>query len=544
MATTRPSVAEDAALLTSPTSTAPPGQAASVQPETGIKDVLVLGPGVSLAFKGDSLVIKDKTLTKKQRSRICGIPVGASPSEYVVPFYNVLWAELLGNAVFIDIATVSKKHTRPLKLTFAIHDISEAAINPWIEELLNRAYGGAQRRKRAKVLVNPHAGPGGAVKIWDNEVKPIFDAARMALDVAHTTFSGEAVGLCQALNVDDYDVVIPCSGDGLPHEVFNGLGKRPDARRALQHLAVAHIPCGSGNGMSCNLNGTPNPSLAALAIVKGVRTPMDLVSLSQGDNRILSFLSQSLGIIAEADLGTENMRWMGAARFDVGVVQRIFAKKTYPCEVSIKVEISNKDEIKSHYKKEQESVGYTMRKEATSSGRAESTEDDSMSTSAEGGDGLPPLKYGTIRDKVPSDWETTTLENLGNFYCGNMAWMAPNANFFSAACANDGLMDLVTNDGNISPLKYLDLMTSVESGQFFDKPATSYKKVVAYRITPRSKEGYISVDGERVPFEPFQAEVHQGLATVLSKNGKYEGPGPMGWEKADVAAKDTAATAS
>ncbi|KAK7992836.1 hypothetical protein PG988_001630 [Apiospora saccharicola] len=522
MATTRPSASEDTALLATSTSNAPPGQAGSALPEAGIKDVLALGPGVSLAFKGDSLVIKDKTLTRRQRSKICGIPIGASPSEYVVPLYNVLWAELLGNAIFVDIATVSKKTTHPLKLTFATHDVSEAAITPWIEELLNRAYGGAQRRKRAKVLVNPHAGPGGAVKIWENE----------------------AVGLCQELNIDDYDIVIPCSGDGLPHEVFNGLGKRPDARRALQQIAVAHIPCGSGNGMSCNLNGTFIPSLSALAIVKGVRTPIDLVSLSQGDNRILSFLSQSLGIIAEADLGTENMRWMGAARFDVGVVQRIFAKKTYPCEISVKVEMSSKDEIKSHYKKEQEIVDHMVRKEAMSSGRAGSTEDDSMSTSAESGDGLPPLKYGTIKDKVPSDWETVTLENLGNFYCGNMAWMAPNANFFSAACANDGLMDLVTNDGNISPLKYLDLMTSVESGQFFDKPATSYKKVVAYRITPRSKEGYISVDGERVPFEPFQAEVHQGLATVISKNGKYEAPGPTGWENADAAAKDAAAAAS
>lgn len=339
----------------------------------------------------------------------------------MVPFYNILWAELLGNAIFVDIATVSKKHTRPLKLTFAIHDVSEAAITTWIEELLNRAYGGAQRRKRAKVLVNPHAGPGGAVKIWDNEVKPIFDSARMALDITHTTFSGEAVGLCQELNIDDYDTIILCSGDGLPHEAFNGLGKRPDARRALQQLAVAHIPCGSGNGMSCNLNGTFNPSLAALAIVKGVRTPMDLVSLSQGDNRILSFLSQSLGIIAEADLGTENMRWMGAARFDVGIVQRIFAKKTYPCEISVKVEMATKDEIKSHYKKEHENVNYTVRKEAISNGRAESTEDDSMSASAESGEGLPPLKYGTIKDKVPSDWETVTLENLGNFYCGNVS---------------------------------------------------------------------------------------------------------------------------
>lgn len=93
-------------------------------------------------------------------------------------------------------------------------------------------------------------------------------------------------------------------------------------------------------------------------------------------------------------------------------------------------------------------------------------------------------------------------------------------------------MDMVTNDANMPALKYLDLMTSVEKGEFFDKPATSYRKVVAYRITPRAKEGYISIDGERVPFEPFQAEIHQGLGTVLSRNGQYESPGPAGWAKA------------
>lgn len=470
---------------------------------------------------------------------------------------------MLGNAVFVDFAPAAKKATHTSKLTFATHDVAEATITQWVEELLDRAYGKAQRCKRAKVLVNPHAGPGGADKIWENEVRPLFEAARMKLDVTRTTHSGEAVGICQELDIDAYDVVIPCSGDGLPHEVLNGLGKRPDAGRALRQLAVAHIPCGSGNAMSCNLNGTHHPSLAALAVIKGVRTPVDLISMTQGDRRTLSFLSQTLGIVAEADLATEHMRWMGAARFDVGVGQRIFSKKTYPCEISVKVALSDKAAIKAHYKKELREADHTVRRNGTST-HPESAEPESSPGTVDGGEGLPPLTYGTINDKVPADWETETHEHLGNFYCGNvracplyprplnpnanesqMAWMAPKANFFSAACPNDGFMDLVTNDANISALKYLDLMLSVEKGQFFDKPATSYRKVVAYRITPRANEGYISIDGERVPFEPFQAEVHQGLGTMLSRNGKYEAPGPTGWEKAegDAPADDGGAAA-
>lgn len=113
-----------------------------------------------------------------------------------------------------------------------------------------------------------------------------------------------------------------------------------------------------------------------------------------------------------------------------------------------------------------------------------------------------------------------------------MAYMAPDLNFFSAALANDGYMDLVTVDGDISPLKSISLQLSVESGHFFDSPLVNYRKVSAYRIIPRpeSQRGYISIDGESVPWEAFQAEVHKGLGLTLSKKGGYEAPGPLNWD--------------
>jgi sphingosine kinase len=337
-----------------------------------------------------------------------------------VPFYNVLWAEASNGTLVIDYATVSKSHRVELhNLTYSLEDASTIVPTTWVDELLSRAYDTAQRRKRAKVLVNPHSGPGGAEKIWENDVKPLFDAARMQLDIVRTKFSGEAIEICEKLDIDAYDIVIPCSGDGLPYECFNGLGKRPDARRALQQLAIAHIPCGSGNALSCNVNGNHRAGPAALAIVKGVRTAMDLMSITQGDRRILSFLSQSFGIVAECDLGTEDMRWMGAARFNVGLIQRIFKKRTWPCEVSVKVAMSDKQEIKAHYKREMAAADHNVRREGDAVKAL--TNGHSGPNGAESGDGLPPLKYGTVNDEVPSDWETSTHDEMGNFYCGNVS---------------------------------------------------------------------------------------------------------------------------
>ena len=113
--------------------------------------------------------------------------------------------------------------------------------------------------------------------------------------------------------------------------------------------------------------------------------------------------------------------------------------------------------------------------------------------------------------------------------------MAPDANFFSAAQMNDGLMDMVYIDGNVSVLESVKILLSVGSNTFFDHPLVSYRKVSAYRVIPRATDGYISIDGERVPFEPFQAEIHRGLGTVLSKRGAYEAPGPRDWDKVTLA---------
>ena len=47
----------------------------------------------------------------------------------------------------------------------------------------------------------------------------------------------------------------------------------------------------------------------------------DLFSLTQGEKRSLSFMSQSLGLMADLDLDTEHLRWMGDTRFFYGMLR-------------------------------------------------------------------------------------------------------------------------------------------------------------------------------------------------------------------------------
>lgn len=380
------------------------------------------------------------TLRAWQLTNTLSFRPGKPPQEQTIPYYDVLWAALPspGDILTISIAArASAKRVKVLELAFDLGNVDavrRATVGDWIESLLARSYGRAKRNKRAYVLINPHAGRGKAEGMWTKHARPLFRAAQMEVVEVRTTHTGHAKDLMRDLDLSRHDVVVACSGDGLPNEAFNGLALRPDAGRALATMPVCQVPCGSGNAMSCNLNGTHHPSLAALAIIKGLPTQMDLISITHGDKRELSFLSQSLGIVADLDLGTEWMRRLGELRFVLGFFWLVMKKKLYPCDLWVKVDIE-KEGVKAHYRQHLTSDTSSS---ATSSTAAvtETDGDDSPNTQtqhavetrpdpqasvANNNQGLPDLRFGAIMDKIPADWQCVPLEKLGNFYCGNVS---------------------------------------------------------------------------------------------------------------------------
>ncbi|GAB7365520.1 hypothetical protein MBLNU230_g6593t1 [Neophaeotheca triangularis] len=521
-------------------------------------DVLTVDRNATLTLGTDSLIVLDEGLAQRRAaSNLCGLLPQSSPSTRAIPFYNVLFAELKDFDVTVHYAQAVGKKAKDVRVGYINYAVTDKSLHPhakkWVDALMGRAYpANTKRRKKIKVLINPFGGQGYAQKLWTRQIEPVFAAAQCDIEVEKTAYRGHAVEIAQKMDVDAFDVVACASGDGLPHEVFNGLAKQENPRRALRKVAVVQLPCGSGNAMCMNLNGTDSPSLAALAIIKGVRAPMDLVAITQGSDKYYSFLSQSVGIVAESDLGTDHLRWMGPLRFTWGFLVRLLGKTVYPAEISVAVEQDDKRAIRENYKRKIEKLEATRAKRPDVASDSE-CDDEIVTTEVE----LPPLRYGTVTDAIPSDFVTTDLPTLGNFYCGNMCFMSGDAPFFPCSLPSDGRMDLVNIDGTIPRLKAISMLTSVEQGALMNFPEVNYRKVTGYRIVPRlrdaakrdgvdskglgakmgkwlgggksggKEEGYISIDGERVPFEPFQAEICQGLGTVLSKRGGvYEFDGP------------------
>ncbi|KAJ5620045.1 hypothetical protein N7510_004029 [Penicillium lagena] len=490
----------------------------SVSLTLGSDSLLVVGKNcapVSVPYASLTMHTDERFARKPDRS-CCGLCKSESETKHTIALLNVLDAELKSSNLVITYARpAGKNEVSVATLEYPVSQKESATMETWVRKLIDRAYGNAQRRKRLKVLVNPFGGKGTASYLFGTYAAPIFAAAKCEMDVQATTHRGHAIEIAEQLDLDAYDAVICCSGDGLPYEVFNGLGKRPNGREALARMPVALLPCGSGNGMTWNCFGTDSVSITAVEIVKGLRTPLDLVSITQKDSRTLSFLSQSFGIVADSDLGTDNIRWMGAQRFTFGFLIRLMQRTIYPCDLAMKVDMKDKTAIKEHY------VSFKNRPDDPTSADSDRIEAAKQSPS------LPELKYGTVMDKLPEDWEVIPGETMGNFYAGNMAIMTKDTNFFPAALPNDGFLDVVTIDGMVSRASSIKMMNEITTGGFFDMPDVKVRKVTAYRLIPHEKEGYISIDGEQLPFEAFQAEIHHGLGTMLSKSGRvYEAEGP------------------
>lgn len=93
------------------------------------------------------------------------------------------------------------------------------------------------------VVLNPMAGHGAAQKIFP-QVQDALHAAGMDFDVAHTRASLHAVQIAWDAPKQGYDRLIAVGGDGIVHEVLNGLMR---ASNEGETIALGIIPLGTGN---------------------------------------------------------------------------------------------------------------------------------------------------------------------------------------------------------------------------------------------------------------------------------------------------------
>lgn len=400
-----------------------------------------------------------------------------------------------------------------------------------IEDILDRAFHKSKRNKHFLVLINPNGGPGKARQIYASTCAPMLKAGRCKVTVIETQRRYHALEIARDTpDIMKYDGIICCSGDGTPHEIINGLSARPnDAAQVLANLPLCQLPCGSGNSVAISLNGNNSPTVASLAMVKGVPMPVDLMLVTQGDTKFLSFLTQAFGTIADADLGTEHLRWMGGTRFVFGTLQHTMQATTYPCDLYVKYAQKTTGEMKEHYNthlqrhKDWLDQDFSLSSRSTTDATTVNGDDanGSVSSLRKTNDLFAKAQYGSINDPLPSDWSVVPDgEHLSLMYCGKMPWVSSDCLMFPATLPMDGTMDMfLTHTNHMSRFEALKMLASMERGNHVYLDYVEYSKVVAYRLVPKRQSGHLSFDGEQYPYTPFQVEVLPSVGCLLSNNG-------------------------
>lgn len=141
-------------------------------------------------------------------------------------------------------------------------------------------------------------------------------------------------------DLSKYRGIVVVSGDGLIHEILNGLLKRSDWQTAIR-IPIGQIPAGSANGLASSVAYCSQEefqinklelfsSTMAFMLSKLKPNPMDLIFLQLADGSFkYSFMNIEWAIVADVDHESERFRFLGGLRFVLGFLIRIISKQLF-----------------------------------------------------------------------------------------------------------------------------------------------------------------------------------------------------------------------
>lgn len=103
-------------------------------------------------------------------------------------------------------------------------------------------------KRKLLVLVNPFSGRRLAARHW-LIAKEIFDKSYIDYKVIETERAGHAYDIVSEMRYGEYNGIITVSGDGLIHEVVNGIYRRNDWIQIMSKTTLGFIPGGSANAL-------------------------------------------------------------------------------------------------------------------------------------------------------------------------------------------------------------------------------------------------------------------------------------------------------
>ncbi|RMX53273.1 hypothetical protein pdam_00015268 [Pocillopora damicornis] len=219
----------------------------------------------------------------------------------------------------------TRKHKwREKVFVFDCHD--ECLCEEWVDSIQS-ILSGFNRPKRLLVFINPIGGRKLGRKIYTEQVQPLFELANIKVDLIE--------------GLEKIDGVISVGGDGMFHEVLNGLLIRAQQDAMLDstshnfqpvplNIPIGIIPAGSTDAIAFCTTGNNDPITSALHIILGDLQPLDVCSVRR-KNEILrySVVMVAYGFFGDVMQDSEKLRWMGPKRYDFSGFKKFMTNRGY-----------------------------------------------------------------------------------------------------------------------------------------------------------------------------------------------------------------------
>ncbi|CAL8331990.1 unnamed protein product [Lota lota] len=376
-----------------------------------------------------------------------------------------------------------------------------------------------RRPCRVMLLVNPQSGKGQALALYNGPVQRMLCEAEVPHTLVITERKNHARVLVREADLSQWDALVIISGDGLLYEVINGLLEREDWEQAI-HTPLGILPGGSGNALAASIHhysGAPQVVSEELLVscgfilCKGLVSRMDLTSVHLGSGqRLFSFLSLAWGFVADVDVESEKYRHVGAARFTMGTLVRLASLRVYRGRLSY---LPAADGDAAERGAIPNGAEHTFRNSCSSNNALNAKRRDPPSLTGPTDSLLPPAN-----GPVPGDWVVVPEEDFVLVLAMYQSCLAEDLLAAPNATLDQGVIHLMYVKAGISRTSLLKLFLAMEKGTHLATgcPHLVYSRVQALRLEPYAPKGLITVDGEAVEYGPVQAQVHRGLARMIT----------------------------
>lgn len=349
-----------------------------------------------------------------------------------------------------------------------------------LQQLCRIAHNRTQPEKYL-IILNPFSGKKHGTQYWRQHVQPMLRQARVEVTLLTTTHPHHAYEAVQSRkDLGNFDGIVLIGGDGIVHEVFNGLQDRSDHKEHSwwRKLKIGIVGSGSCNGFATTVAHHSREAYGPLDetfIIAKNRTVVSDLSLYNTQSRsYISHLTFSWAIIADIDIESECLRWLGEPRVDIWAVWRVLCLRKYRGRLS-----------------------YLP---------ANQVADKSQS--------LP--KMPSLDEPIPSDW-VTVEDDFALLWVSQVTHAAMHTYQAPQSTMNDGVFHIMMVRGPVWRYQLARVLLGLETASHVRMAGVEFIQCTAYRLEPLSDGSFNDLDGEVIENGPVQAHVLPQTVSIFCR---------------------------